>query len=144
MLNGGEKLLEHLENLSNELGKGSVVVGFLEGATYPDGETVAEVAFTNEFGNKKQPPRPFFRQMIDKEKSSWPGKIGKLAKVTNFDGQRVLGILGSDIEGALRDSINSLMTPELSPVTIEAKGFSKPLIDTAHMINSISFEVHDE
>lgn len=133
--------MKALESIARRMGGGEVSVGFLEGATYPDGTPVAAVAYWNEFGNSEQPARPFFRQMIAKESQSWPKKMAKLAKVTDYDGDKVLGLMGEDIQGAIKQSINDLQSPPLAPSTIKAKGFSKPLIDTSHMINSVGYEV---
>jgi hypothetical protein len=81
--------------------------------------------------------------MIAKESPTWGKKLAKIAKATNYDGAQSLGIMGRDIGGALRQSINELVTPPLSPVTIKKKGFDKPLIDTTQMINSITSKVND-
>ena len=117
----------------------------MEGSTYPEGTPVAAVAFWNEYGvpSHNQPPRPFFRQMIAAESPTWPGKMAKLAKATDYDGDRVLALMGEDIKGALQKSINDLQAPALAPSTVEAKGFGKPLIDTSHMLNSVSYEVKE-
>lgn len=133
--------MKALEEIAQRMGGGEVSVGFMEGATYPDGTPVAAVAFWNEFGNSEQPARPFFRQMIAAESPTWPDKMAKLAKATNFDGDKVLGMMGEDIKGALQKSINDFQTPALAQSTIDAKGFAKPLIDTAHMLNSVAYEV---
>ena len=53
----------------------------------------------------------------------------------------VLALMGEDVKGALQQSINDFQTPALAPSTVEAKGFAKPLIDTAHMLNSVTFKV---
>lgn len=134
-----ERVAKRLHDIAKGM-SGSVSVGFLEGATYPDGTPVAAVAFWNEFGSSG-PPRPFFRLMISNESPSWPGKVAALAKSTNFNAAKILGIMGADIEGALKQSINDFTTPGLAPSTIKRKGFDKPLIDTGHMINSTGFEV---
>jgi hypothetical protein len=71
-LSGSEELMKKLEEIAKRMGGGEVAVGFMEGATYPDGTPVAAVAFWNEFGkgvqseegNYFQMPRPFFRNMI--------------------------------------------------------------------------------
>ena len=142
-LSGGDALMKKLEDIAKKMGGGAVSVGFLQGATYPDGTPVAAVAFWNEYGSSG-PPRPFFRQMIAKESPSWPVKMAKLAKLTNYDGDRVLGLMGEDIKGALQQSINDFTSPALAQSTIDAKGFSKPLIDSSHMINSAGYEVSDK
>lgn len=142
-LSGGDKLQAKLEDIARQMGGGQVKVGFLEGATYPEGMPVAAVAFWNEFGKGTQPPRPFFRRMIAKESPTWAQKMAKLAKVKNYDGPAVLALMGEDIKGALQQSINDLDSPALAPSTVAAKGFAKPLIDTAHMINSVDYEVKE-
>lgn len=143
-LKGSDKVMKALEDIARKMGGGGVSVGFMEGATYPDGTPVAAVAFWNEYGNPSQnrPPRPFFREMIAAESPSWPEKMAKLAKATDFDGKKVLGMMGEDVKGALQQSITSFETPPLAPSTIEKKGNGKPLIDTGHMLQSITYEVN--
>ncbi len=131
-----------LREIAERMGGGNVQIGFLENATYPDGTPVAAVAFWNEFGKETQPPRPFFRTMIAKESPGWGPKMAALAETTNYDGPKVLELMGEDIEGALKQSINDLTSPPLAPSTIKAKGFAKPLIDTSHMLNSTGHKVN--
>lgn len=138
---GGDKLHAKLAEIAKKMGGGAVKVGFMEGATYPDGTPVPAVAFWNEYGTDKAPPRPFFRNMIADESPTWADKMARLAESTNYNGPRVLALMGEDIKGALQQSINDFSTPGLAASTIEAKGFSKPLIETSHMINSITYEV---
>jgi hypothetical protein len=143
-LSVSDNVVRKLKEIAAKMG-GSLEVGFLEGATYPDGTPVAAVAFWNEFGNGSAPPRPFFRTMIAKESPSWPAKIMALAgshdTMINYDGAKILALMGEDIDGALKQSINDLTSPPLAESTIKRKGFSKPLIDTSHMINSTSYRV---
>ena len=37
--------------------------------------------------------------------------MAKLAKATDYDGDRVLALMGEDIKGALQKSINDLQAP---------------------------------
>lgn len=100
---------------------GHVDVGFMEDATYPDGTPVAAVAFWNNYGHGGQfpaPPRPFFSDMIAKEKPTWGKKIASLSKVDGMDGPKILASMGEDIEGALKQSIIDTNTPALSPTTL--------------------------
>lgn len=141
VLSGADGVMKALEDIARKMGGGNVAVGFMAGATYPDGTPVAAVAFWNEFGGPGRPPRPFFRQMIAAESPTWAGKMAKLAKATDYDGDRVLALMGEDIGGGLQQSINEFTSPALAESTVEAKGFAKPLIDTADMIKSISYQV---
>jgi superfamily II DNA or RNA helicase len=52
-----------------------------------------------------------------------------------------LRIVGEDIQGALIQSINDFTSPALAASTIARKGFDKPLIDTAVMVNSTGIKV---
>lgn len=140
-LSGSDGVMKALEEIAERMGGGEVAVGFMEGATYPDGTPVAAVAFWNEFGKGEQPARPFFRQMIAAESPTWPAKMAALAKATDYDGDKVLGLMGEDIKGALQKGINDFTTPALAESTVEQKGFAKPLIDTSHMLNSVNYEV---
>ncbi len=143
---GGDALERRLAEMAEKLGEGKVLrVGFLENATYPDGQQVAMIAAANEFGNpaNNQPPRPFFRNMIVDNKDNWPDDIVRIAQATDFDGEQTLGLMGEHIKGQLQQSIRELMEPPLSPVTIEKKGFDKPLIDTGHMLNSVDYDIRD-
>lgn len=144
---GGEALEKKLKEMAEKLGDGKVLrVGFLEGAPYPNGgPPVAMVAAANEFGNpaNNQPPRPFFRNMIAEKSPAWGNDLAKFADATQFDATATLNLMGLHIQDQLVMSINEFTEPALSPVTIAKKGFSKPLIDTAHMRNSTGFDVKD-
>lgn len=170
-LKGGEKLERALAELTLKLKTpGTLRVGFLEGATYPKKptadlraaygkrkakgqtgaikgspgtKTVAMIAAIQEFGAPKRgiPPRPFFRNMIAKKSPTWAKGIATQLKITNYDVKRTLMITGEVIAGQLRQSIIETNSPPLAQSTIARKGFSKPLIDTSHMINSVNYEV---
>lgn len=141
VLSGADSVMKAIEAIAKKMGGGEVSIGFMENATYPDGTPVAAVAFWNEFGTSTAPARPFFRTMIAKESPQWANTMAKAAKATNYDGPKVLALMGEDIKGALQQSINDFKDPPLSPATVAAKGFAKPLIDTAHMLNSVDYEV---
>jgi hypothetical protein len=163
----GEALEARLKEYARNIGNGTVSIGFLSGATYPDGTSVAQVAFWNEFGTKGHasktpgpsaeaiaagearepelvggsPPRPFFRRMVAKESPEWADHLGKALIATKGDGPKALALMGEEIKGQLMQSINELTEPPLAASTIRRKGFSKPLIDTAHMLNSVAYRV---
>jgi hypothetical protein len=149
---GGEKLKTRLQEILKKVtGQHEVKVGFLEGATYPDGTPVAEVAAYDEFGRMVkttdggyfQMPRPFFRNMVQAEQSGWGKTAAKLLKKHDYDVVKVLGLMGEGVTGQLRQSIKDTNTPPLAESTIKAKGFDKPLIHTSHMMNSAGYQVDD-
>jgi len=54
---GGDSIQRKLEEIAKRLGKSELLkVGFLEGATYPDGTPVAQIAAVQEFGGEIDVP----------------------------------------------------------------------------------------
>jgi hypothetical protein len=142
-IKGGDKLAMALAKIAAGVSKpGTLSVGFLEGATAPNGDSIPERAANNEFGtpNAKYPipPRPFFRTMIADKSPEWPAAVGNLLKANDYDATKALDIAGEAIEGQLRQSITDLTSPPLAEATIKAKGFDKPLIETSDMINAVA------
>ncbi|RWI39488.1 MAG: hypothetical protein EOQ93_32255, partial [Mesorhizobium sp.] len=102
-LSGGDKLAAKLAEIAKSLQKAvSVDVGFLEGATYPDGTSVPLVAALNEFGSRDTPPRPFFRGMIEDKSPEWPDAVGNLLVANGYDAEKTLGQTGEAIKGQLQ------------------------------------------
>lgn len=142
-----DKILDALNNISSNLSDKQLKVGFIDGATYPDGTPVAMVAATNEYGNpaNNQPPRPFFRNAIAEHESEWLDAISRgLQKGVPLDD--VLAVVGERAVGDVVQSIATLMDPPLSPATIasrKSKGnaSTKPLVDTKVMIRDVHYEV---
>ena len=120
----------------------SVRVGVLENATYPDGTPVAMVAFWNEYGTKRIPPRPFFRTTVSEQKKNWVLSVQNLMKIHN-DPKQVMGLIGVHMQEQIVQSINTWSDPPNAPYTIEKKGSSKPLIETGVLMRSIKSEVGD-
>lgn len=143
-LEGGGKLEKKLLEIAQRLGNGSAVkVGVLEGATYPDGLPVAQVAFWQEFGTKRMPARSFLRSTVAERSPGWPKSMARIAKQTNYDARATMAQMGEGIKGQIQHTINTLDSPPLAQSTIDAKGFSKPLIETAVLLRSIDYEVID-
>jgi hypothetical protein len=143
-LRGGGAFEAKLRQIAESVSKpGTLRVGFLQNATYPDGKQVAMIAAIQDFGAPGVgiPPRPFFRNMIAAKQSEWPNAIGNLLKTNNYDAPRALSVAGAGVAGQLRQSIIETNSPPLSPTTIARKGHAKPLVDTGHMLNSVDFEV---
>jgi len=119
-LSGGEALERKLAEIARKVSRpGTLRVGFLEGATYPDGTSVATVAAINNFGapEKGIPARPFFSNMIRANSGGWGDQLVSLLELTGYDATRALGLMGEEIAGQLRQSIIDTMAPPNSPVT---------------------------
>ena len=143
-IKGGKEFRRKIRLLADKLGSQKTLrVGFLEGATYPNGTPVAMVAAIHNYGAPKAkiPSRPFFSNMIADKSGQWPNMLVKFMKDSNLDATKSLTQLGEVISGQLRDSINNGAYAPLRPATIARKGFDKPLIDTGHMVNSIDYDI---
>lgn len=120
-VSGGENLDRALRNLTNKLRKASVVrVGFLEGATYPDGTSVATVAALQNFGapGAGVPARSFFSDMIAQKSPAWGERFLGVLKRVGYNTDAALNLMGEGIASQLRRSIIDMNSPALSPVTV--------------------------
>ena len=143
-IKGGDKLAAKLAEIGHSVQSSHTLkVGFLAGSTEADGTPVPLVAAINEFGapSRGQPPRPFFRRMIAEKSKGWPDQLSNLLKQNDMDAHTALEFMGEGIKGQLQESITSFTDPPLSPKTVKRKGFSKALIETGTMLNSIGVEV---
>lgn len=120
-LSGGKKFEAAMRQLARKIAKPATLrVGFLEGATYPDGTPVALVAAIQNYGAPRAriPARPFFSNMIENKKGEWPKAIAGVLKAEDYDVDKTLRITGEAISGQLRQSIIDTNAPPLSPVTL--------------------------
>lgn len=139
---GGPDLDRAFKKIGDSIGKAREVrVGFLEGATYPDGTSVAEIAAIQNFGATDIPARPFFSDMIANKSPAWGERFAKVLRLCDYDTDAALARMGEGIAGQLRTSITETNTPPLAKSTIDRKGFDKPLVDTGHMLASVDKEV---
>lgn len=138
-------MIAHLAKIISQAKSQTVKVGFLSKSTYTykNGMTTPHVAAIQEFGYPAGgiPPRPFFRQMVTKNKAGWPVLVAQEILRNKYDVERTLRRVGKVIEGQLVESINELWEPPLKPATIARKGFDKPLIHSSHMKNSVDSEI---
>lgn len=144
-VSGGGRFQRELGRLVARFADGAVVVrcGFFADAEYPDGTKVAMIAAIQNFGAPARniPPRPFFTTMISNGERAWPGILASALKARDYDPTAALTVLGHEMEGELRQSIQQTNSPPLRPATIKRKGSSKPLVDTGRMLNSVISKV---
>jgi hypothetical protein len=157
-----------LENLQRELEKlsvGFVSVGIHKNSNpYPDGTPTVEVAAQHEFGddtprtytsprgNKVHvngvPERAPIRTAFREHKAEW-AKLGaeRIKQVIQgkIGGVELFEIIGQRASNDVKKTIRSGLAPANSPQVVEEKGSNIPLIDTGHLINSVSYYIgrHD-
>lgn len=112
--------------------------------TKKGGQSMAQIAFENEFGTSKIPARSFIRSSFDQNRQKINAYIQSRYDLI-VEGQqttkRGLGQIGQFMSGLIVDKIETLRTPPLSRVTIQLKGSDKPLIDFGQMLQSVRYKV---
>lgn len=119
-----------------------------EGTNTKTGTLIAEYACYNEFGTKNIPARSFIGSTCDEQSKKWDAQIdkivGKVIEDSSANVEQLIGLLGEQIVGDIKEKITSNIPPPLSPPTIKRKKSSRTLIDTGIMRNSIKFEIIDK
>ncbi len=125
---------------------GTVDVGIIDAGIHDDSlETVATIAFKNEFGDTYTPERSFMRSTIHEKKKeivAMQVKLWKQVTTGKINKETALGLLGEFIADLIKLKIVAIKDPPNAQRTIDAKGTSNPLIETKQMHNSITYEVN--
>lgn len=141
--NGYKALVERIYGLK----KSKVAVGIFEadgGQPHGDGVTVADVAAWNEFGTDTIPERSFLRAWFDENIARAQEALHRLmvrvveGKLTK---EQALEQFGLWVQGEVQKRIAQGIPPPNAQSTIDAKGSSKPLIDTGQLRSSVTFGV---
>jgi hypothetical protein len=135
----GKRYFRELEKLAGL----EIKVGFQGDETYDDGTSVAEVAAYNELGTSDIPARPFMKQSFEKHEKELQTACDQLnaSLAAGQTAERVLDALGVFVKGLVQDEIvEGGFTPN-APSTIKKKGSEQPLIDTAHMRQTVNYVV---
>lgn len=166
-----EVLNQRLEQLAGIQSK----VGWFESAKYPDGRPVAAVAAGNELGipSRSIPARPFFRPTASEKRQEWASDAAQLSNQVlqgKLSAHDAMDALAGKAEGDVAQTIASLTSPPLSPITLGARKYrrqgkvvtggtigeiarklkegtldisgvpDKPLVDSSHMINTLTHQ----
>lgn len=124
-----------------------VQVGVIDNSKYPDGTSVASVAFWNEYGTRKNgkqwiPPRPAIRNTVKEQKEAWAA-LARQGIKAGYSIEKMLGLVGAQMQTDIQYSIITFSTPPNAAYTIAKKKFNAPLRDTMLYHDSIKFEVAD-
>ncbi len=140
---------ELMKVVAESAGGAYVKVGVL-GDERPAGSNLstAEIAAVNEFGTTdgRIPERPAFRSTFEEQREHLTEDARRLI-LGWIDGKISIKVgleaMGAKLVAAVRKKITSGagVPPPNAPSTIRAKGSSRPLVDTGHMINSITSAV---
>ena len=92
------------------------------------------------------PPRPYFRQLVNKVKFSYNEEIKKYFKslCTGLVDNLTLISLATEIKKDYNEVVLSQAHKKLSPITIRIKGHSYQLDDTGVMLTSFKAKVFQQ
>ena len=147
---GYDAIMKEIEILSES----TLLVGIQEkaktksqskgGRSQKAGDSVAEYAAKNEFGDSKTPERSFIRssfdQNINRIENITADQYGKVID-RQMSLQNALGNIGQVMVGLIKTKIRSIQSPPNSPATIAIKKSSKPLIDFGQMFASVTYAI---
>lgn len=129
------------------LARGAAKVGIVGADAGADhgGSTNAEIGAAHEYGTESIAQRSFIRQTFEKKRADMIRLKAALAKRViemTLEPEAAIGLLGAWGAGAIKATItrDGEFAP-LKPATIARKGSSRPLVDSAQMLNSISWLV---
>lgn len=140
-------------------------VGWFPSAVYEGGQPVAGVAAVHEFGSPSRGIRPRLgmRALAREKQEDWKQTILRIAAAVTR-GEMAPGSMTEALSmaaaGHLRAAISKVTSPALKPATIAARkrklarksskwrkggagvaGIAKPLVDSAILLNTVSYEV---
>lgn len=137
-------IIREIESIAKRTkGPNTVRVGLPKGSNeYPDGTSVIMVGAVHEFGSPKRniPQRSYLRTTVNSKRTAYKILLRKLGKEIingNKNLKEALGLLGLRVKSDVQSKIRAIKTPPLK----YRKG--NPLIDTAHLIQSINYEIEE-
>lgn len=144
---GWKVLMKNLKHID----RARVHVGVLQGEKTEEGFDLVALAATQEFGSSDghTPERSFMRSTF-RGPPDWlvaiTTKIAGPVLLGKLDIERGLGLLGAVSVAQVKETIVQKRTTgpgpqENAPSTIARKGSSTPLVDTARLLNSVSWKV---
>lgn len=141
-----DKRLRKLVRDQKGLNKAFATVGIHANAQpYPDGTSVQDVAFDNEFGTDTIPERSFLRSAMRENRQNIQNMLEASVKNVLLKGASVktelskLGLFGQSI---VRRKILSNIPPPNAASTLARKNGTRTLVDTRHLVQQIAWEVH--
>lgn len=146
-IEGGLDGLQRRVDAARKRGGYHVKVGLPVGsAPYTDGTSVIMVGTVHEFGEPDLgiPERSFLRAAMADNADYILSLARDLAQAVT-SGKRsptfALETLGTEAAALVQDTIRELQDPPLKAATARRKGSTNPLIDSGHLIQSITHEV---
>jgi len=110
-------------------------------STDKEGVSAVYKATVNNFG-LGVPRRPFMNIAFARNKREYRKLIIKsFKKIENLDVIEFANKLGLKGQGDVQKSIVALRSPANSEATIKAKGSANPLIDSGHLLQSVTYVV---
>lgn len=138
---GLEKELALMQKMANA----SVKIGIQSdaGKHKKSGVDVVDIAIWNEFGTDEIPSRPFIRQCFADNQEAVSRRLRQVVNrvAKGGDLKNELSRMGQWYENKQKHTLKKYPWEPNSKATKKRKKSSRPLIDTAQLVNSIRYEV---
>lgn len=127
--------------------RSKVEIGWFPAEKYEDGTSVAQVAAIHEYGAPAAniPARPMLGPIADQHRSEYQRiaaeNIQRFVIDREDEVEAALEAFGIKVEGDVKKHITDGNFAPLKQATIDRKGSSKPLIDSATMRDTVSHKV---
>lgn len=138
----GRSRLDEIVKAVRSLSDNKVKIGIAGEA----GSEVVNAALYNEFGTRFIPERSFLRSTFNARQAAYIKALQKAVDVVSagkMTSEAAMNQIGLRMVADIQKTIDDTSTPPLAESTIEAKGSSKPLIDTGRLRASITYELTD-
>lgn len=161
----GKVIVKHsnVAELLKRIEKKAVFVGLpADSDPYPNGTSVVDVGTQHEFGSDRPrtylsprmntvtvsgvPERSFMRSTAKEKRKEWAGNVKQeVVDIIKLKSNSLVALQKAGIKAVsdVRKKIVAINDPANSPQVIADKGSSNPLIDTGHMLESITYDVRE-
>jgi len=141
--NALKQIIKKLESCDSKV----VAVGFPAGhfGSYPNGESVAQVAGWNVYGTATIPKRDFMGMAEGPIKQSTSAVFSAIdsGKLNESAVTSLLNAAGNVAVSEIKKAIVDLDDPPNAESKIAKKGFNNPLIETGLMLQSVTYVIRD-
>lgn len=150
MKKSNDKVWQQLQKRLTRPGQPHVKVGLLSNDDHGNGIGIAEIGAAHEFGTETLPERSWLRKTFEEKEEQLQRFIAELTRkiiAGQLTEEKALELLGLWAVKEVKATITEQrVTPRLEESeagkrTIERKGSSVTLVDTAQMLNAITHKV---
>ena len=134
-----------VKGIMNNLQNARIKIGFPEEShetlSHHEGVTALHKAVRNNYGIGV-PKRPFMQVAFYQNKEKYDKIVLKsFSKIEDIDLPTILNKIGLVASNDVKNAIIALRSPPNAQSTIDEKGSSNPLVDSGHLVQSVTWQI---